>query len=162
MIKSSKVGGIFTSQHVYSDLMLEAANECLEDGLAKLGLEMGIVCRVDGLFYEIIAVKSPLGIFIAGEYYSLKNTVCQEIVESKSPIALSNFNAYCKMCKHPLYVPSSLESYIGAPIIAYDGVWGIVNFTSMSKRHQNFLSREIELVENYAATISRLINAHAC
>ena len=136
----------------------EFCEEVLEEGLIKLGLSVGIVSKIDGASYFIVAVKSDTGVYKAGEAFELKDTYCREVIEEKQTVALTQLDDTPGLCKHPLYSGLPLESYISAPIMMADKVWGTLNFSSMIIRENEFSLEEIELVETRAKQISELID----
>ena len=136
----------------------ELCEEVLEEVLFELDLSVGIVSKIDGASYSIVAVKSDTGVFKAGEAFELKDTYCREVIEKRQTIALTQLDDTPGLCKHPLYSGLPLESYISAPIMMADKVWGTLNFSSMITRESEFSLEEIELVETRAKQISEFID----
>ena len=123
----------------------------------ELGTTLGVLARIDGTSYELIAVDSNSGAFIAGEKYALDNCYCRDVCESGRLLAHSDTDVDELESHHPLYRSLPLECYIGAPIQVGDEVWGCVNFSSMAQRGQPFSESDQALVETLARQISTLL-----
>lgn len=132
-------------------------NEVLEEGLDILGLSLGIVSKVDLDAYQIVAVMADDDVFQIGDVFDLQNTFCRDVVKLKSSMALTHLDSTRGLCKHPLYSGLPLESYIAAPILVDEQVWGTLNFSSMKIRAEDFAAAEIELIESRAASIAQYI-----
>ena len=135
------------------------SGKILEEGVDVLGLSLGIVSKVDESSYFIVAVRSDTGVFKEDETFELKDTYCREVFEKKKTIALTQLDNTPGLCKHPLYSVFPLESYISAPIIVADKVWGTLNFSSMIIKKKEFIAKEVELVEKGAKQIADYIVA---
>ena len=133
--------------------------EILEEGLTELDLSVGIVSKIDGSSYFIVAVRSDSGVFQAGEAFELKDTYCREVIEKKRTVALTQLDDTPGLCKHPLYSGLPLESYISAPIVVAAKVWGTLNFSSMIIRESEFSRKEIDWVETSAKQIAERVES---
>ena len=136
----------------------ELCEEILEEGLLKLELSVGIVSKIEESSYFIVAVKSDTGVYKAGEDFDLRETYCREVIEKKQTVALTQLDNTPGLCKHPLYSGLPLESYISAPIMMADKVWGTLNFSSMIIRENDFSLEEIAFVETRANQIAQIID----
>lgn len=131
----------------------------LEEGCKKLGLSMGVVSNVKENRYEISAVYSDTGVFVAGESFPLGDTFCRDVVSAAKTVAITEIEGVPGMQLHPLYHVLALEAYISTPIFVNGSVWGTLNFSSMRVRPAKFNDEEIKYVESLAAAISVLITA---
>ena len=123
-------------------------------GRSILNLQVGIVSKVYGEKYELIAIDDVSNEFKGGDILQLDQTYCREVIATGKTIALSEIDGVRGLRKHPLYVANTLEAYIGAPIQFNESVWGTINFSSMLIRHNKFTSTEIKLVNSYAGLIA--------
>lgn len=131
----------------------------LEEGCKKLGLSMGVVSYIQENRYEIVAVYSDTGVFVAGESFPLGDTYCRDVVARAKTVAITEIDGVPGMQLHPLYHVLSLEAYISTPIIVNGPVWGTLNFSSMRVRPEKFSEDEISYVESLAARASLIITS---
>ena len=126
----------------------------LKKGTSILGLQVGIVSKVYGTNYEIIAIDDIANEFKSGDVLQLEDTYCKDIFSQGKTIALTEVDGVQGLAKHPLYAAYTLEAYIGAPIKMNEDIWGTINFSSMVLRPTKFTESEIALVEAYADLIT--------
>ena len=134
-----------------------ACDKALTDGINRLGLEFGIVSRIEDELYEVFCVVSQTNVFQKGEKFPLQLTYCREVFSKNKTIALTEIEGIPGLAMHPLYMPMALEAYIGSPIINGSRVWGTINFTSMRVRAQAFSEEEKRFVEDAAYQLGKLI-----
>ena len=139
---------------MYSPKLKALCNHLLETGREKLSMSMGIVSHIECDRYEIVAVSSLTGVFVAGEDFELKDTYCRDVYEQKKTIALTELEGIAGLQLHPLYESLPLEAYISTPIFVDNKGWGTVNFSCMKIRDNNFSSDEVEFIESAAQKIS--------
>ncbi|MDE2592736.1 MAG: GAF domain-containing protein [Burkholderiales bacterium] len=130
----------------------------LEEGRQRLSMSMGIVSRIEGDRYEIVAVSSRTGVFVAGEVFPLMNTYCRAVYERKVTIALTEIDGVRGLRLHPLYETLPLEAYISAPIFHESKVWGTFNFSCMEHRDQPFSDADIRWVNGTSHQISEVLS----
>jgi transcriptional regulator with GAF, ATPase, and Fis domain len=129
-------------------------DELIKTGREKLAMSMGIVSHIESERYQIIAVSSLTGVFVAGEDFALKDTYCRDVFEQQKTIALTKLEGIQGLQLHPLYETLPLEAYISAPIFVDDKIWGTINFSCMKLRENEFSSQDIEFIETAAKKIS--------
>ena len=61
----------------------------LEEGRNRLSLTMGIFSHIQNEDYEIVAVSSNAGVFVAGEIFALKDTYCRYVYKQKKTISIT-------------------------------------------------------------------------
>lgn len=145
-------------------LPFELKKQCeslLKEGCKKLGMSMGVVSHIKDNRYEIIAVHSDTGVFVAGESFPLGDTFCREVVSSAKTVAITEIDGVPGMQLHPLYHVLALEAYISTPVFDDGKVWGTLNFSSMKVRPDKFTDDEINYVESLAFEISRLVSVNS-
>ncbi len=123
----------------------------------ELGTTLGVLARIDGKSYELVAVDSNSGAFVAGEKFALDDCYCREVCETGRLLTRSDAAPEEPESHHPLYRSLPLECYIGAPIRIGDEIWGCVNFSSMANRTKPFSESDEALVETLARQISTLL-----
>ena len=137
----------------------ERVDTLLSQGLAELSMTLGVLARVDRDSYEIVAVQSNSGAYVAGEKYDLGPSFSREVCESRRTIAESAIDNAGHELAHPLYRSLPLESYIGAPIVVDGECWGCIDFSSMAQRDEPFGKKDLKLIDNLASEISQLLDA---
>ena len=142
---------------MYSYNFRSLCTDLLEEGRNRLSLTMGIVSHIEKEDYEIVAVSSNAGVFVAGESFALKDTYCRDVYKQKKTIAITEIDGHPGLQHHPLYMALALEAYIGSPIFVDGQVWGTLNFSCMQIRDKPFTDEEIQFNENATKIISRAI-----
>jgi len=135
--------------------------EILEHSRTTLNMETGVVSRIENGRYEIVAVLAQTQVFVEGESYNYRNTVCSEVLENNKTVAIIDCLAEPAMRFHPLYVPRTMKAYLGTPIAAGGKLWGILEFTSFYPRQNPFSSDEIDFIEACAAEVSNILQREA-
>ena len=126
----------------------------LEVGCQTLGLEIGIVSRIQDSDYAVEAVHAPEADIEAGDQFDLESTYCAEVVGTDSVCSFADAVSAGKET-HPAYRDFELESYIGVPLVVDGTRYGTVNFSSPTTRVAPFGTLErtfVELVAQLAST----------
>ncbi len=134
-----------------------ACQQALAAGRFRFGAMMGIVSRIEGDQYHVVAASSDTGIPEAGDTYLLESLYCRDVVEKQCSIAITEIDGVPGMSLHPLYDSIPCEFYISSPIIVDGQVWGTLNFTSLEKRSLAFSPMDIAFNEANAADIARAL-----
>ncbi len=137
----------------------DRVNSLLLKGIREFSMSLGVLARIENNNYEIYAVQSSSGAYVAGEKYALGESYCREVFEKQNTIAEACIKKSQTTMHHPLYRSLPLESYIGAPILINGKPWGCVDFSSMAQREEPFSEQEIELVESLATELSQLVGS---
>jgi GAF domain-containing protein len=137
-------------------LLVNSCHDLINRGVDQLDMPVGIVSHIYNDLYEIVTINSEMDEFIQGAVFPLSNTYCRDVYRTDKTIAITEIDHVLGMQLHPLYVSLPVEAYISAPIHHNASVWGTVNFTS-AKIRPAFTKTEIELVEQYAGTISKCL-----
>lgn len=122
-----------TSTYASLDQMLA---DYLDTGRAIFGLAFGAITQVRGRYGTIVASSSDR----IGATAELDSETSAAVAEDRQTLAIQGGD-------HP--------SYLGAPIIVDDEVWGILSFTAPHRRWRDFATHEIELIELMAKSIAR-------
>ncbi|WP_404398526.1 PAS domain S-box protein [Idiomarina loihiensis] len=133
---------------------LKRINRGLELACSYLNLELGIVSRIDGKDYEIIAFNAPKETELtAGLTFPLKETYCEIVMSEGKTVAIHNM-ASSKYRQHPCYETFGLESYIGLPILVNGCHFGTLNFSSATARERPFKETEKQFLSLLARWVS--------
>ncbi len=125
----------------------------LEVGCQTLGLEIGIVSRIQDSDYTVEAAHAPEADIEAGDHFDLESTYCAEVVGTDSVCSFADAVSDGKEM-HPAYRDFELESYIGVPLVVDDTRYGTVNFSSPTTRVAPFGALERTFVELVAQLVS--------
>jgi len=137
-----------------SDVSAESRlQNLLEVGCQTLGLEIGIVSRIQDSDYTVEAVHAPEADIEAGDQFDLESTYCAEVVGTDSVRSFADAVSDGKET-HPAYREFELESYIGVPLVVDDTRYGTVNFSSPTTRVAPFGALERTFVELVAQLVS--------
>lgn len=139
----------------------DRVDQLLQQGIHELSMTLGVLARIENNNYEIVAVQSNSGAYVAGEKYTLGNSYSRDVSETQRTIAAISIDNSPLALHHPLYRSLPLECYIGAPVFVDGETWGCVDFSSMAQRDEPFSAEEIELINTLAAEISTLIDSNA-
>lgn len=134
----------------------ELYKDYLNTGIHIFGLEVGIISNISGDSYKILSTVNNLGIQ-AGTVLELGNTYCKEVFEKKISISYNHVGKMPGLCNHPAYLGLKLESYISAPIIVKNKIYGTINFSSTRIRESEFQKIEIETIAFMAKAIAQAI-----
>jgi PAS domain S-box-containing protein len=146
--------GVMAKSGVSSETRLE---ELLDVGCRTLGLEIGIVSHIQDSDYMVKAVYAPDTDIESGDQFDLESTYCEEVIDEDGVCSFIDAVADGKET-HPAYREFELESYIGVPLVVDDDRYGIVNFSSATKRVASFGVLERTFVELLAELVSAEIS----
>ena len=106
----------------------------LRIGCEGLGFELGIVSRIEGSRYEVVAVHAPADLEIApGATFELGDTYCRDVMEATAPIGFDSASDP-NWAGHPAHEKFGLEAYLGTRIRVLGRVFGTLNFSSREAR----------------------------
>ncbi len=131
----------------------------LSQGLADLSMTLAVLARIENNNYEIVAVQSNSGAYVAGEKYELGDSYSRETFEHQQIVAETNIEDATQILRHPLYRSLPLESYLGAPITVDGEPWGCLDFSSMAQREEEFSQQDLKLIGALASEISQLLSS---
>lgn len=102
-------------------------------GRRCFGLDIGIVSRIQGERYEVIAAQVPPDFtqpILPGDVFDLEQTFCCETFAAKEPVSFESAQN-SEWINHPAYAAFKLEAYIGTRILVGDQPYGTLNFSSL-------------------------------
>ncbi len=130
----------------------EKAQALLELGCQRFGTDSGVLSRVEGESYELLAIRSPDNTYAKGAVYPLRETWSAETVAAQGPVAFEHAGATHRRT-HPAYAALKLESYIGAPVMVSGRLFGTLNFASWTPRATPFKPADLEFLKIMALWI---------
>lgn len=134
-----------------TDAALEArVRELLRVGLQRFDLDVGVLGRVTGSTYTVIAsVSVPGSHFVVRERAQLKDALCQITLERDTPTAFVRSDSEVA----PLHLGQELESYLGIPIHVGAVLYGTLSFIG-TRRPLAFDEVDRDSLELLAAWLS--------
>ncbi|MAO07086.1 MAG: hybrid sensor histidine kinase/response regulator [Alteromonas sp.] len=121
----------------------------LKVGSETLGLDTGIVSRVNHDTYEVMYVLSSNDTISAGMNFELKETYCADTIKAGGIIAYHDVDAF-PGASHPCYEKYTLSSYIAAPIYVNKQCYGTLNFSSDQAKVSEFSNIDYDYILLFA------------
>lgn len=137
----------------YEDGFANQLSRLLRLGCERLGLQIGIVSRIDGSEYHVVQAVAPESAIVAGDKFELAKTYCERTLSADEPVGFAHASAG-EMKAHPCYEAFGLEAYLGAPIRTRSGVFGTLNFSSAAPAPREFDEVDVDAVQLMATWIS--------
>jgi len=107
---------------------------CLQDlltfGCEQFGLDIGVLSRIEGDRYDVVAARLPNNILLKGMTFPLPLVYCQDVVRTEKLICLQDVGKTAAWREHPCYTHLKLESYLGTPIYVNGALYGTLSFSS--------------------------------
>ena len=128
-------------------------------GRRRFGSQMGALGRVENNLYVVVAAQVPPKSSFQiskGSSWDLEQSYCHETLGAKEPIAFESAGT-SKWCRHPAYLSSRIETYIGMPVIVDGEVYGTLSFFSLQARNHPFTAGDNELLKLMAQWVGALL-----
>lgn len=109
--------------------------ELLNFGCVQFGLNIGVLAKIEGDRYDVVAAKLPNQILLKGISLPLKLVYCQEVVRLGKLLCLQEVSK-TPWREHLGYAQLKLESYLGTPVFVNGQIYGTLSFSS----HHSFAS----------------------
>ena len=135
----------------------EQLSQTLELGCAVLGLDLGVVSRIENSTYKVVAVHPGADGIAAGQTFDLADTFCSRTMTATEPIAVEQASASAEFAAHPCYQKFGLESYLGTQISVAGRVCGTLNFSSARPRTAPFRQTDKDYVQLMAQWVSAVL-----
>ena len=135
----------------------EQLQRALKVGRDYLNLKAGIVSRIKGNDYKVVAVSAPddSGIFI-GQHFLLGDTYCDLVIKADDLVALHHMGE-SEYRNHPCYTGIGLEAYIGVALEVEGQRYGTLNFSSVEARNDAFNDTDKLFVRLLAKWVSAIL-----
>ena len=134
----------------------ERTARLLAMGCSQFGMDIGLLGRVLGDRYEVIAAYLPEDFpfgFAKGDGFALSRTFEREVLRSQEPISIESAGT-TQWRHHPAYTVRRLEAFMGTRVMVGGRVFGTLSFTSRTaKAPLKPINLEIlKLMGNYIGT----------
>ena len=110
----------------------ERTARLLAMGCSQFGMDIGLLGRVLGDRYEVLAAYVPEDFpfgFAKGDGFALSRTFEREVLRSIEPISIASAGT-TQWKQHPAYAVRRLEAFVGTRVIVQGRVFGTLSFTS--------------------------------
>ncbi len=124
----------------------EKVAKLLQIGTSRFGLEVGMISRVKGDRYEVIAIHAAAGFPVPrGAVFSLAETFCRNTVGSERPIGIECISE--SPGSEPLARAAfGFDSYLGAAIRVDGAAYGTLSFGSAEPHRDRFTQTDKDLL----------------
>lgn len=129
-------------------------DDYLQTGCSILNLATGVISKISGDIYEVLAVLSPQAI-TSGKKVYCQNNYYGDVVDRKQAIAYAEVKPDAPINQHPIYRDFQLSSFIGTPILVNGTLFDTLSFADTQVRSQEFVPYELEIVELMARDIGQ-------
>lgn len=134
---------IASAQNLTFDGRIQAL---LELGCQRYGLEIGILARVHGERYEVVAVRSPDNSIVPGVVLELSDTRDRESLGDRSTVSFEHARSSSRST-HPAFAAWGMESYLGAPVRVAGRIFGTLSFAAPDPRPAPFKAADLEFLK---------------
>ncbi len=140
---------ILSSSDKSTDIKVQ---DLLTVALEYLGLEIGIVSRIEGDAYRVEYAEADGAVLTKGDEFDLSDTYCRYTLDNDD-ITAYECAAECDLAQYPCYKTFKLEAYIGSPLYVNGQFFGTLSFSSFKARRRAFTEQEKSLVSLVAQWI---------
>lgn len=126
--------------------MDQLLDELLALGCEVFELEVGVLSRIDGDRYEVVATKAPANAGLrAGTSLELRETFCSRTVEDDEPTAIAAASA--EAADHPARAKHGVEAYLGTSVRVNGEQFGTLSFSGFEKKKRTFSDVEVDILQ---------------
>ena len=134
----------------------ERAAALLAMGCRRFGLPRGVLSRVRGGRYQVLAVHPAGGEMLAGSVYPLEDTYCSRTLVEAQPVSIASASG-TPWAEHPCYRRFHTEAYLGASVAVAESLFGTLAFSGPEPRAREFDEVEREILQLMAAWLGQEI-----
>lgn len=161
-MRGDRVRAISPAEHLIRELysitvdhgcgLSRQVERLLNLGCHRLGLEIGIVARIEGDEYHVVRARTPDDSIVPGDKFALADTFCERTLTADGPVGFAHAGA-TEWKHHPCYGAFGLEAYLGIPLRTPSGVFGTLNFSSARPRPAPFDELDFDAIGLMSAWI---------
>ncbi|NEN91109.1 MAG: response regulator [Okeania sp. SIO3H1] len=126
----------------------------LDMGCRRFGMDIGLLGKVLGERYEVIAAHLPENFLFGiakGDAFAIEQTFDREVLRSNKPLAIGSARN-SQWRHHPAYTVRRVESYLGTKIFVLGRMYGTLSFSSRLAKNK-WSSTDIEVLKLMATYI---------
>ncbi len=124
----------------------EQLQEALKLTATLLGLDIGILSRIDGETYTVEVCYAPGTNLAAGQQFDLGQTYCSITVLADEVVAIDHMK-HSEHRRHPCYKAFKLEAYIAIPVEVHGTHYGTLNFSSPQPKDPPFTEADRDTLQ---------------
>ncbi|NEO53929.1 MAG: response regulator [Okeania sp. SIO3B5] len=137
----------------------------LEMGRKQYGTEIGILAKISGETYEVVASQVLQGFpfsIKAGYTTDIKQTYCSETIKQNEPISIEAVGS-SQLQNHPAYTQTffQLETYIGCRVMVEGNLYGTISFTSPYLKQEPFKESDRQILKLMAKWVGNQIECYS-
>jgi diguanylate cyclase (GGDEF)-like protein/PAS domain S-box-containing protein len=125
-----------------------------------LGLDVGLLSRVEGDDYTVVACFAPGADLAPGARFALGETYCAITLGGRDLLAIDHMAASPHR-RHPCYEAFGLESYVGIPVQLGGEPWGTLSFSAGEPLGGPLSEADRDLVRVLATWVSGALDRRA-
>ena len=110
-----------------------------------LGLDVGILSQIEGEDYHVAACHAPGADLEAGAVFALGDTYCSITITGRDILEIPHISASPHRA-HPCHAAFGIESYVGAPVVVGDEVWGTLSFSAATPLSRPLTAAERSMI----------------
>ena len=141
---------IAASQHLPFQQRVEAL---LAMGCDRFGLPIGILARIEGDTFHVLAARASDVSIRAGDTFDLGDTYCSITAQQTEPLGITRMGE-SPWSTHPCYSMFNLESYFGTTVRVRGLTYGTLCFSSREPREQAFTESDKDVLRLMAQWVS--------
>lgn len=134
----------------------EQARQALALTTQLLGLDIGILSRVEGDAYTVVTCHAPGVEMAPGDVFALGDTYCALTLAASDVVAFADV-AQTEHAGHPCQDRFGLDAYIGFPVRVGDTLYGTLNFSAAAPSADPFTDADADLIRLLALWIGGAI-----
>ena len=136
----------------------EQLQEALKLTTTLLGLDIGILSRIEGTTYTVEVCYAPGTNLAAGQQFDLGQTYCSIAVEADDVVAIDHMKR-SEHRRHPCYNAFKLEAYIAVPIEVHGERYGTINFSSARPKEPPFTEADRDTIQLLCQWVSATLES---
>lgn len=130
----------------------EKIQALLAMGCRRFAMTTGILSRVEGTRFEVLAAYPDDGAIRQGDVFEVGQTYCCDALLAQEPVAFEHAAASA-WAGHPCYTQRKVEAYLGTRVMVGGQVYGTLSFSSPVPRGRPFRPADKELLKLVALWI---------
>ena len=134
----------------------EQARQALALTTQLLGLDIGILSRIEDDVYTVVACHAPSTEMAPGDTFALGQTYCSLTLAADDVVAFSDI-ADTEHIGHPCRDLFGLEAYIGFPVRVGGELYGTINFSAAAPSPDPFTDADADLIRLLALWVGGAI-----
>ena len=144
--------GLYEATSAYGLSFEDKVQALLRLGCDHFDLPIGILAKIHGDRYEIVAAEAREGSFVPGSIFPLDETYSSVTLAVAGPVGIEHA-AVSDLKAHPAYKARKYEAYLGTPVIVDGQVYGTLNFSSWHPRRKLFTTSDKDILRLMARWI---------